>query len=310
MSFTTPVLLIIFNRKDNTQKVFDQIKKVKPKHFFIAADGPRTNRPDDAQKCAETRQIIEQIDWECELKTLFRDENRGCGYGPAEAITWFFEHVEEGIILEDDCLPSLSFFPFCETLLKKYKADTSVFMISGTNPLSRWKQNEKSYFLSKMGGSWGWATWKRAWQYFDHDMKEWHQPDILNILENKIKNRKILTYLIKEFEIYSHNDRKKDVWDYQWFFARIMQGSTSVVPTLNLISNIGFGEDATHTKELDKRLIKTKVYELEFPLKHPEFKIESLFDWIVSEKFINPYPKSIADKLILKVLKLIYRFNG
>lgn len=307
---STPILFIVFNRPQNAQRVFDRIRQVQPKYLFVAADGPRHNKPEDVEKCADTRKIIEQIDWDCELKTLFRDENRGCGYGPAEAITWFFEYVDAGIILEDDCLPSLSFFPFCAELLEMYKEDRSIFMISGTNPLSVWKPKKKSYFLSKMGGSWGWATWKRAWQYFDHDMKAWYQPGIVTILNNKIKNKKILSHLIKEFEVYSHYDRKEDVWDYQWLFSRIMQEAITIVPSVNLISNIGFGEDATHTKGLDKRLMNTKRYELTFPLQHPSFKIDRLFDWIVYEKFTNPDPKTIVDKLTLKALKLIYRFKG
>ena len=152
--FNTPVLLIIFNRPLHTQKIFDQIKKIKPKHLFIVGDGPRPHRPDDIQKCAATRKIIEQIDWDCKLRTLFRNENRGCGHGPAEAISWFFEHVEAGIILEDDCLPDISFFPFCELLLKEYKNDSNIFLISGTNPLQKWKENKSVYFEAKFGWTW------------------------------------------------------------------------------------------------------------------------------------------------------------
>jgi hypothetical protein len=171
----TPVLFIIFNRPGTTQQVFDAIKQQKPKYLFVAADGPRPDKPDDKEKCKATRAIIDQVDWDCNLKTLFRDENRGCGYGPAEAITWFFDHVEEGIILEDDCLPSPYFFKFCSVILERYKSDTRIGIISGTNPLIRWNINQKDYIFSRFGSTWGWATWRRAWMYFDHEMNNWEK---------------------------------------------------------------------------------------------------------------------------------------
>ena len=146
--FETPILLLLFNRPQTAQKVFDEIKKIKPKYLYIAADGPRKDKPEDYSKCAETRQIIHQIDWECEVKTLFRDKNRGCGLGPAEAITWFFEHVEQGIILEDDCLASNSFFSFCEETLELYKNDARIFVISGYNPIGRWGYSTNTYSFS------------------------------------------------------------------------------------------------------------------------------------------------------------------
>ena len=160
--FEVPVLLLVFNRPGTAQQVFDAIKEIKPRQLFVVADGPRPDKPDDVLKCEATRKIFNGIDWQCELKTLFRDENRGCGRGPAEAITWFFEQIEEGIILEDDCVPDESFFTYCRQLLHKYRDDEGVFMITGTNALKAWRPTRSSYFYSAFEHSLGWTTWLRT----------------------------------------------------------------------------------------------------------------------------------------------------
>lgn len=305
MSFTTPVLLIIFNRKDNTQKVFDQIKKVKPKHFFIAADGPRTNRPDDAQKCAETRQIIEQIDWECELKTLFRDENRGCGYGPAEAITWFFEHVEEGIILEDDCWAETSFFMFCEVLLQKFRYEEKVAMICGTNPLIKWNRNSNSYIFSKIGFNWGWATWKRAWKNFDYDSASWKEISAKNRVRDFLQNKNYYNHFSREFDD-TFKVVRNDVWDFQWLYCRFHHGYYSIVPNVNLVKNIGFNDDATHTFYENDLLSNISTRNIRIPLKDSSIKIDRLFDWVIFERYFNSQKRNLIKKIILKAIKIYH----
>ncbi len=157
-----PILLLIFNRPDLTKKVFDQIKKAKPTQLFIAADGPRVGREHEQELCAQARATVDLIDWDCEVKTLFRDTNLGCGLGVSSAINWFFDHVEEGIILEDDCIPDLSFFSFCQTMLEQYRHDDRVAMISGTNVLPNQSVRESSYSFARYYDIWGWATWRRA----------------------------------------------------------------------------------------------------------------------------------------------------
>ena len=164
--FETPVLLLIFNRPALTREVFDTIRQQKPKFLFVAADGPRPDRKDDIEKCKATREIINP-DWDCELYTLYRDENLGCGRGPAEVISWFFNHVEQGIILEDEVIPSMSFSRYCSELLEIYRDEQRVFMISGINLLSPWKAEESSYTFAYLGGIPAWAPWKRAWDKFD-----------------------------------------------------------------------------------------------------------------------------------------------
>ncbi len=245
--FETPILFIIFNRPDTTQLVFDAIKQVKPKQLFIAADGPRPDTKDDLEKCSETRAIINQVDWECEVKTLFRTDNRGCGRGPAEAITWFFENVEEGIILEDDCIPNSDFFRFIPLMLEKYKFDERITLIIGTNFLGKWKSHRKSYFFSNFAHTWGWATWRRAWTNYDFELKQWNsETDML--LRAKFDNDLIYNRLSELFNCTKNDIESISWWDYQWLFCMQISDGLCIVPSVNLVQNIGFDENATHTK--------------------------------------------------------------
>jgi len=241
----TPVLFLIFNRPEKAQEVFNAIARARPKQLFVAADGPRLGHEDDMRRCRAARELIRQVDWDCEVKTLFRDENLGCGKGVALAIDWFFEQVEAGIILEDDCLPSDSFFPFCEELLERYRDDERVMMISGDNFQGGGRQGNARYSFTKIPHVWGWATWRRAWGLYDFQMKDfpdwlrtgkaetvWPDQDVRNFW---------LTKLIATYE------GQIDTWDYQWMFAVFCRTGLSIRPPMNLISNIGFGEGATHT---------------------------------------------------------------
>lgn len=303
--FTTPVLLILFNRPGTTQQTFNVLKQVKPRYLFVAADGPRASVPDDAERCRVTRAIIEtQIDWDCDLRTLFRTENRGCGYGPAESISWFFEHVEAGIVLEDDCLPELSFFSFCQQLLERYAADRRVYMITGTNALKKWFRCRHSYFFSYMGHSLGWASWRRAWQAFDYTMEGVDTERVQKRLRTTLTNRPYADYYVAQFLKY-RKTRPTDVWDFQWLFARWANGGCTIVPAVNLISNIGFSADATHSFNEDDLLAKLPVYPIPFPLKHAQLKIDRLFDWVVFERFVNPKPRSLWKKIMLKSIRLL-----
>ena len=245
MSFKTPILLITFNRLDTTKRVFERIKEQQPKYLFIASDGPRENRLDDIVKIEEVRSyILSNIDWVCEVKTLFREKNLGCGVAPYTAITWFFECVEHGIILEDDCLPYPDFFNFCETILNKYKQDETIWEISGTNLQKGIKRGDGSYYFSNYGGIWGWATWARAWKHYDYSMKNY--GDFL-------KNQQIKKiFSDKQQQKYWHktlNNASKlgTWWDYQWLYTFWSYGGKCIVPNVNLIENIGFNGGGTHT---------------------------------------------------------------
>lgn len=278
--FQTPVLLLIFNRPDVTQQVFDQIRLIQPTQLYVAADGPRPGNEKDIYDCAKTREIINQIDWDCELKTLFRKENLGCGYAVSSAISWFFEHVEAGIIFEDDCYPDLSFFQFCAELLIKYQNDPNIFVISGTNLQSGKKYGKESYYFSNYPITWGWASWRRAWKYFIHDINisaEEIDSTLYPIFQNP-KEREFWTKRIQSVE-----KEKRNIWDYQWFYAIWKNKGMGITPEVNLIVNIGFRNNASHTFLKDSRREPSVSQPIEFPLRHPDKKINSKGDTFTFE---------------------------
>jgi hypothetical protein len=296
-----PVLLIIFNRPENTNAVFNAIRAVKPKQLFIAADGPRESRPEDVEKCNQTRSIIEIVDWDCDVKTLFREKNLGCKFGPSTAIDWFFEHVEYGIILEDDCVPHATFFPYCEELLTKYSDDTRVMMISGVNFLFDKVSIESSYFFSRYHLIWGWATWKRAWKLFDLTMLQYDK-----IVSERYLNSLFDTKLERNFWRKIYTIAKKDQlqeWDYKWAYSMHVNNALCICPSVNLVQNIGSGIDATHTKS-DSHHFNIPFGEIKIPLIHPDVIIRDyLADKILLETFFNV--QSVRKKLIKKFLKLL-----
>lgn len=301
--FDTPILLIIFNRPRHTEMVFNEIRKLQPSILFVAADGPRNNNPEDMEKCTATRETItKNLDWDCELKTLFREENRGCGYGPAEAITWFFEHVDEGIILEDDCLPSSDFFNFCKVMLTTYRDDDRISVISGTNPLINWKKDKLPFIFSRFGSTWGWATWKKAWSNFDHKMEKWGSSEGKEKIRRFLDNDQYYYHFEEEFNTFSLDQRRKDVWDHQWFFSRLYNSTYSIVSTVNLVSNIGFGNDATHTFDEGNRLDKLKLEKISLPLNYHEIKIDKVFDWILFKVIISRKKRNLINKILVKIV--------
>ena len=264
----TPVLFLIFNRPDVTKQVFGQIRKVQPRQLFIAADGPRTSHPEDKQKCEETRKVVlDMIDWDCKVKTLFRNENLGCGLAVSGAITWFFEHVEMGIILEDDCYPDLSFFRFCEELLDYYKDDERVMMVSGTNLLTN-SHIDSSYFFSKIGTIWGWASWRRSWKLYDYNLsfldsiKQNGEIYNIDISKNELNQRLVNAQKLK--------DQIIDTWDYQWTFTRLINGGLSIISSVNLVSNFGCNEKGTHIQTANNPFAKLSLQRIKLPIRHPK----------------------------------------
>ena len=299
MSYITksPVLLIAFNRPQTTKIVFEAIRKARPKKLFVAIDGPRTGNSSDIDLCKQVGEIFSSIDWDCEIKTNFRTNNLGCGLGPKKAIDWFFSHCNEGIILEDDCLPTQSFFEFCDELLELYRDNNKIFLISGSNPIPQ--KSNPSYIFSTHGGIWGWATWKRAWDKYDWELKEWFDP----LLREKALSRlhpNEKTMLING--INNILNGKVKAWDYQWYFYRNLYESLGIIPSKNLISNIGFGPTATHTLNKNSPLAFQKTNDLPFPLKHPK-KIEINKYYEVDFKSLNIQ----EDKKIISRLSRIYR---
>lgn len=256
------VLFLVFNRPETTLKVFDAIRAAKPPRLYVAADGPRAGRAGDDERCNEVRRIATNVTWPCEIRTLFRDANLGCKVAPSSAITWFFEQEEEGIILEDDCLPSRSFFAYCDELLGRYREDERVFLISGYNKQNEWNADRCDYFFSNYGGISGWASWRRAWRHFDIEM-----TDLAYCIENNL-----FEYLLGEQQGKARRkamERVKrtniDAWDYQWGFARHKNNGLACVPAKSLIQNIGYGPGATHTSQAFDDGVSS--HDLEFPLR-------------------------------------------
>jgi hypothetical protein len=265
----TPIALIIFNRADTTARVFEAIRQAQPLKLFVIADGPRQGKVGEAEKCAAARAIVDRVDWKCEVKTNYSDTNLGCKLRPASGIDWVFEQVEEAIILEDDCLPDPTFFAFCDEMLERYREDRRMMAICGNNFQFGRQRTRDSYYFSRYPHCWGWATWRRAWQHFDLDMKLWPTVRDGNWLQDILTEDAEVKMWEKTFQcVY---DRTIDTaWDYQWTFACWIHSGLAILPSVNLISNIGFGANATHTTGGGK-LANMSVEAISQPLAHPQF---------------------------------------
>jgi hypothetical protein len=241
----TPVLFLIFNRPNTTEQVFEAIAKAKPRCLFVAADGPRTDKEGEAEKCQAVRDIIKRVDWDCEVKTLFREQNLGCKEAVSSAITWFFEQVEEGIILEDDCLPSDSFFSFCAELLEKYRDDKRIMMISGDNFQDGIQRGDASYYFSSVPWIWGWATWRRAWRLYDREMQTFPSFVKEDRMQSLSADRAVQNYRWSDF--IATYEGHINTWDFQWIYSVLINHGLSICPQVNLVSNIGWSLESTHT---------------------------------------------------------------
>jgi hypothetical protein len=270
----TPIAFIIFNRPDLTERVFTEIAKAKPTKLFVIADGPRPDRPCEAEKCAAARAIIDRVDWECEVLKNYSDVNLGCGRRPATGISWVFEHVDRAIILEDDCVPHPTFFRFCEELLERYHDNERVMMIGGTTVLFVPKRTPYSYHFSRLPTCFGgWATWRRSWQHYDIEMKLWPALRETSWLPDILGDPIAIEFWQKIFDKAYAGRGNVDYWDYQWTFACWAQSSLAVLANTNLISNIGFREDATHTKSPISIAANLPTDEMVFPLQHPPYVV-------------------------------------
>ena len=281
-----PILFLGFNRPDTTRKVFEKIREAQPLKLYVAADGPRENNQDEIAKCEQVRTIATNVDWDCEVKTLFRDENLGCKFAVSGAIDWFFENEEMGIILEDDCLPNESFFKFCEQLLYRYRGKEKVMTISGNN-FQPQKRTDNSYYFSKFMHCWGWATWRRAWNNFDLEMSDWPM----------LKKGDFLVKLFKEINNQKHWEQKFDrayaneidSWAYIWQYSIWRKKGINILPEKNLVSNIGFGSEGTHTRNKTSTAANLETFSLNFPLEHPkQIIINNKADKYTQNKHFNP----------------------
>jgi hypothetical protein len=275
----TPVAFLVFNRTDTTLKVFEEIRLARPSKLYLIADGPREGKVGEKEKCEAVRSIIDKVDWPCEVKRNYSDINLGCKLRVSSGIDWVFQNEEEAIFLEDDCLPHPTFFRFCEELLEMYRNDERVGMISGDNYLFDLNPRKYSYYFSIYPHIWGWASWRRAWKNYDVSIKLWEQLKGTSFLHDLLHNRIAEFYWGIIFR--SVSDGKIDTWDYQWVFACWQKKYFSVTATVNLVSNIGFGDEATH-KQL-KKFAGMKNSVMEFPLSHTH----NVFRDIEADKYIE-----------------------
>jgi hypothetical protein len=292
MRLDTPILLLIFNRPEQTLQVFEQIRLQQPAQLFIAADGPRTSKPGEVEQCAKTKQLVlQRIDWDCEVKTLFRINNQGCGKAVSSAIDWFFEHVEEGIILEDDCLPDPTFFSFCTSLLDRYRDNEEIMHISGTNYQMGIKRGDASYYFSHYTHIWGWASWRRAWKKYDFTLDSY-----------KDESREGLNAQLRD-DLQAIYGRKIDTWDIQWFMTVWFNKGYTIIPNTNLIRNIGYGKHATHTKHVPAWFRKLTYGSIPV-IKHPaSIEVDEQADhFSANTLFKSDYLLGIVRKLARTVL--------
>ncbi len=261
MSDDVAVLLIAFNRPQLTAQVLQAIRCARPSRLYIAVDGSR-GKADDAP-CAMVRRMA-KANWKCQVYTLFHDLNLGCRQGPIAAIDWFFEHEDCGIILEDDCVASATFFPYCAELLERYRDDERIMCISG-DTFQPPRETSNSYYFSRYSHTWGWATWRRAWAKYDDSMREY--PDFRSKLEKLSGVPGFAKFWI--FELNRAHERKIDSWDHAWLFACWFHGGLTCTPRVNLVTNIGFGGDATHTHSRSSPWSNMPRFDIEIPLRHP-----------------------------------------
>ena len=265
MSFAVPLLLIAFNRPEPTARVLSVLRQLRPSQLYVACDGPRSDRPGEAERCAQVRELIEaSIDWPCQLHKLYQTSNLGCRRGVTAALDWFFDQVEEGIVLEDDILPDLSFFPFCQGLLERYRHDTRIGVIAANNHQRSAPADDSSYRFSIYSHCWGWASWRRAWRCNDPQLAGWPRFRDAGWLQQLGGHEFARTWGGWLDALYAG---RIDTWDMVWQFSCWQQGLLTVIPEVELVENIGFSSEATHT--IDEASPLGARGAIAFPLRHP-----------------------------------------
>jgi hypothetical protein len=264
---TTPVAFLLFNRPDTTARVFEAIRAARPPRLLLVADGPRPDRPGEAERCQETRAVASRVDWPCRVETCFSDVNLGCRRRIASGLDWVFAQVEEAIVLEDDCLPHPTFFRYCEELLARHRDDPRVMTISGTSYHFGRRFSADSYLGSRYPHVWGWASWRRAWAAYDVTLAAW--PALKASPRWRAMHPRSLVRRHWERMFDETLAGTNDTWDYQLAFACQLHGGLSLTPAVNLVENVGFGGGATKTTRRN-RFAEMPVEPMAFPLRHPD----------------------------------------
>lgn len=299
----TPVVLIIFKRPEQTEKVFEVIRQAKPPKLLVIADGFRADQPGEEEKCTATREIINRVDWDCEVFKNYSNTNLGCDPRIISGLSWAFNLVDEAIILEDDCVPHPTFFNYCEELLDHYRHDQRIMHISGQNVQFGRRRTDYSYYFSRFTLCWGWATWKRAWQHFDVDLKLWPEVRDGNFLKDILED----PYAVKVWSRTAQllYDGYLTGWDYKWMFACWIQNGLCIIPNVNLVSNIGHGTEATHTNDEKSPFSKIPIEAMNFPLNHPPFLVRDLQSDKFTQRTSFDYAQNIFKRATSKLRRLL-----
>lgn len=294
----TPVALIVFNRPETTRRVFAAIAAARPSRLLLIADGPRAGHPGEVERCELVREIVTAVDWPCWVETNFASENMGCDPRISSGLNWVFSLVEEAIILEDDCLPDPSFFPFCAELLERYRDQNQIGFVAGFNPLEKSFPFHYSYFYSLVTGCWGWATWRRAWQEYDEHLQSWPEVKEAGLLKLIFPDKKAVDYWSRIFDA-MYQGTGPNTWDYHWVYTCWTRNWLSILPSKNLIQNIGFGAGATHTLTAAPGLTLPAAA-VSFPLLHPP----AIMAWPahVMQLQYAFYSPSIPQRILRKLL--------
>lgn len=315
-AFDTPILILFWRRSTAVATLMERLRPLAPTRLFLACDGPRLNNSSEAEQVAQTRKLIEEaIDWPCTIEKRYSDSNQGCKYGPGNGINWFFSKVEEGIILEDDCLPDLSFFPYCQSLLNRYRNDTRVWQISGNNFAEDVSTVNASYAFSGYTTTWGWATWRRCWIANDLEMRSWPQIKVSGMLKNAFEGKDELSYWTSIWDRL-YTDHYPAAWDYQWNLTCFANGGLSAIPKHNLVTNIGFGEGATHCLDIKDPRAELKCGEL-VDLIHPEFVLRNWqLDRAIYEAIYQDHsklPKNLLQRIAVEtfftIKGIVHKFS-
>jgi hypothetical protein len=308
--FETPVAFFIFNRPQQTRRVFAEIARARPRTLLIVADGPRADRPEDPALCAAARAAVEEVTWDCRVLRCYSEANLGCRARVSSGLDWVFSQCEEAIVLEDDCLPDPSFFPFCAELLERYRDDERVMMISGNNFQPEWDRSPYSYYGSAYAHIWGWASWRRAWQHYDVEMRLWPLLRARAGLLEDLGERVCELYWCDIFD--RTHAGAIDTWDYQWLFACRAQSGLTLIPERNLVTNIGFGAGATHTAE-ENHLANLPRGAIELPLRHPPYLLrDTAADRVTFGTVFLPLPvrRTLASRVRSRAAALVRRVLG
>lgn len=306
--FETPLVFIIYKRPETTRRAWEAIARQRPRRLFIVADGPRPDRPGEAEKVAETRAVVERVDWECQVERVYAEENLGLRRRVVSGINQVFAQVERAIILEDDCVPDPSFFPYCEELLRHYCEDERIMAISGFNFYKGKLRTPYSYYFSQYAHCWGWATWRRAWEKYDDNLSLWPLLRDAGWLSDIFEsNPRAVRYWQSIYDQVAAE--RIDSWAYRWMFACWANSGLTALPAVNLVANIGFGAEATHTTI--PRRTEMAIGSLEFPLRHPPFITrDAVADRYTEDHHFGSSLSKQTKRAVVRILKFFGLIKG